>query len=99
MGKQRNHNNAEFKTKVDIAAIKGQQPVNEIAAAYGVHPNQVTQWKKQVLESMPAVFSTRRARAAQNEEELKARHYQEIGQLKMELEMIDGSKCRPLNMD
>ena len=88
MGKQRNHYNAEFKTKVALAAIKGQQTVNEIATTYGVHPNQVTQWKKQALESMPALFSTRRVREAQNEEELKARLYQEIGQLKMELDWL-----------
>ena len=49
MARQRNHYTAEFKAKVALAAIKGQQTVNEIAATYGVHPNQVLQWKKQAL--------------------------------------------------
>lgn len=47
MMKQRNHYTADFKAKVALAAIKGQQTVNEIATMYSVHPNQVLQWKKQ----------------------------------------------------
>jgi hypothetical protein len=43
MARQRNHYTAEFKAKVALAAIKGQQTVNEIAATYGVHPHQVLQ--------------------------------------------------------
>jgi transposase-like protein len=76
MTKQRNHDSADFKAKVAIAAIKGQQTVNEIAAMYGVHPDQVMTWKKQVLEAVPDIFSARRARAAQDEEAVKAQLYQ-----------------------
>jgi transposase len=46
MARQRTHYTADFKAKVALAAIKGQQTVNEIAATYGVHPNQVSQWKR-----------------------------------------------------
>jgi putative transposase len=88
MTKQRNHYSADFKAKVAIAAIKGQQTVNEIASIYSVHPNQVMQWKKQLLEAVPDVFSVRRARAAQDEEEVKAQLYQQIGQLKVELDWL-----------
>ncbi len=88
MTKQRNHYSADFKSKVAIAAIKGHQTVNEIAAAYGVHPNQVMTWKKQVLEAVPDIFSARGARAAQNEEFVKAQLYQQIGQLKVELDWL-----------
>lgn len=88
MSTQRNHYSAEFKVKVALAAIKGQQTVNEIATSYGVHPTQVLQWKKQALEALPDVFAVRRARAAQSEEEVKAQLYQQIGQLKVELDWL-----------
>jgi transposase-like protein len=88
MARQRNHYTADFKAKVALAAIKGQQTVNEIAATYSVHPNQVVQWKKQVLEVLPDVFSNRRVRRTQDEEALQARLYQQIGQLKVELDWL-----------
>jgi transposase-like protein len=71
MAKQRNHYSADFKAKVALAAIKGQQTVNEIAALYSVHPNQVLQWKKQALEALPDTFSSKRAWAAEDEEALR----------------------------
>ena len=45
-----------LKTKVAIAAIKGQKTANEIAAEFGVHVNQVNRWKKQALDSLPDCF-------------------------------------------
>ena len=50
MGKIRRRFSAEMKAAAALAAIKGQQTLNEIATDYGVHPNQVAQWKKQLLE-------------------------------------------------
>jgi transposase-like protein len=88
MTTQRNHYSAEFKAKVALAAIKGQQTINEIASIYAVHPNQVMQWKKQALEAIPESFSMRAKRVAQGEEELKERLYQQIGQLKVELDWL-----------
>jgi transposase-like protein len=61
MSKQRKIYSADFKAKVALAAIKGQQTINEIASSFGVHPNQVMQWKKQALEALPDSFSERRA--------------------------------------
>ena len=88
MNKQRKIYSAEFKVKIALEAIKGQRTINEIASHYGVHPNQVMQWKKQAMEGLPDVFSTRRERAAQDEEALKAQLYQQIGQLKVELDWL-----------
>ena len=48
--KQRKSFTTEFKVKIALEAIKGQRTVNEIASQYGVHPNQVTPWKRQVIE-------------------------------------------------
>jgi transposase len=73
--KQRKSYTAAFKVKIALEAIKGQRTINEIATHYGVHPNMVTQWKKQAIESLPDVFSIRRERDAQGEEALKAELY------------------------
>lgn len=88
MSQQRKIYSADFKAKVALAAIKGQQTINEIASTYSVHPNQVTQWKKQALAAIPDSFSAHRARAARSDEELKAQLYQQIGQLKVELDWL-----------
>jgi transposase-like protein len=88
MPKRRNHDSADFKAKVALAAMKGQHTINELAASFGVHPNQVLQWKKQALEALPDAFSARRVREAQDEEALKAQLYQQIGQLKVELDWL-----------
>ncbi len=74
----------EFKVKVVLETFKGQRTLNEQSSHYGIHPNQVTQWKKQAVESLPAVFATRRVRVAAEEEALKGQLYQQIGQLKVE---------------
>ena len=88
MARQRHHYTADFKAKVAVAAIKGQQTVHAIAATYGVHPHQVLPWKRQALEVWPDVFSSRRARAAQDDEAWQARFYQQIGQLTVELDWL-----------
>ena len=63
MKKQRKSYTAAFKAKVALEAIKGQRTTNEIASAYEVHPNQVTQWKKQAVSQLSEIFSNGRARA------------------------------------
>lgn len=88
MQKQRNSDTAELKAKIALEAIKGQRTVNEIALHYEVHPNQVAQWKKQVLEGASEIFSDRHSRTARDEEALKAELYQQIGQLKVELDWL-----------
>ena len=88
MPTQRNHYPADFKARVALEALKGHKTVNQIASEYGVHPNQVSTWKKQLKQELPRVFSPRRARQAEEEEVLKARLYQQIGQLQVELDWL-----------
>ena len=88
MTMQRKNYSADFKAKVAIAAIKGDKTINEVASFFSVHPNQVMTWKKQALSSIPDAFSSRLSRQAHDEEDLKARLYQEIGQLKVELDWL-----------
>jgi transposase-like protein len=88
MRRERKRYDGTLKAKVAVEAIKGQRTVNEIASAYGIHPHQVTQWKKQALEQLPEIFSNGRARNQVADEELRDRLYQEIGQLKVELDWL-----------
>jgi transposase-like protein len=88
MKRERKRYDAGLKAKVAVEAIKGQRTINEIASTYGIHPNQVTQWKKQALEQLPEIFSNGRARREQADEELRDQLYQQIGQLKVELDWL-----------
>jgi transposase-like protein len=88
MKKQRKNYSSEFKVKVALEAIKGHKTLNEIASQFELHPNQVTQWKKQALEGLPELFSQRRVRLEKDDETLKAQLYQQIGQLKVELDWL-----------
>jgi len=54
----------EAKTKVALEAIKGYYTLSEIASQYGVHPNQVTQWKKQVLAALPDALEDQGVKSA-----------------------------------
>ena len=85
--KRRNHS-AAFKAKVALAAAKGDKTVAELAGESQVHPNQITQWKKQLFESLPEIFSRRRRNQQHEQEELTAQLYQQIGQLKVELDWL-----------
>ena len=88
MPRTRRRFSAEFKAKVALEAIKGLSTVADPAGRHQVHSNQITQWKKQLLEALPEVFGRRREEDAQRLEQLIARLYQQIGQLKVELDWV-----------
>ena len=79
---------AEFKAKVALEAIKGQHTLAEIGSRYGVHPNVVGQWKKALVEHASEAFSDSASKDRAADEELKAQLYQQIGQLKVELDWL-----------
>jgi transposase-like protein len=85
---QRKQYSSEFKTKAALEAIRGLRTVNEIASELGVHPSQIALWKKQALDTLPDAFSTRRGQTQKAQEELTAQLYQQIGQLKVELDWL-----------
>jgi transposase-like protein len=79
---------SEFKAKVALEAVKGERSLSELASKYEVHPNQIGQWKKALLAELPGLFSEKRHRQEQDDESEKARLYEEIGRLKIELDWV-----------
>jgi transposase-like protein len=96
MSIQRKRYSADLKARVALEAIRGQKTANEIAAEYRVHPTQIAQWKKQALDGLPDLFSTRASNQRKTEEELIASLYQQIGQLKVQVDWL-GKKSNPLH--
>lgn len=88
MGDMRRSHNGAFKAKVALEAIKGVKTIAQIASQYGVHPNQIRQWRKQLVEELPAIFSDKRQKAEKEREELESELYKQIGQLRVELEWL-----------
>ena len=72
MPRPRKRYSAEFKSKIALEAIKGQKTTNELAAEYGVHPNQIAQWKKQALDELPSLFTHGADQASARDEKLVA---------------------------
>jgi transposase len=57
MQSKRKKFSAAFKAKVALAAIKGDGTIADLSSEFGVHPNQIGKWKRQLLEVLPEVFT------------------------------------------
>jgi len=79
----------EFKAKVALEAIKGVMTANEIGAKYEVHPVQISQWKKELLENVGSIFEGKRSRKPDDDEQVETgKLYEEIGRLKIEVDWL-----------
>jgi transposase-like protein len=85
--KRREHGN-QFKFKIALEASQELRTRNEIASQYGLHPNQVSKWKRQLLTEGPTVFANNTGQQLQAVAEREAELYEQIGRLKMELEWL-----------
>lgn len=86
--KTRKVHSASFKAKVALEAVRETKTLNEIGLEYGVHPVQVSHWKKALLEKAGEVFEGGRGPQAVMEHSDSERLYSEIGRLKMELDWL-----------
>ena len=77
-----------FKAKVTLEALKGEKNIAQLSSEYGVHGNQIRQWKKRLLKELPGIFSDKRKKSDQDTEELTSELYRQIGQLKVELDWL-----------
>lgn len=88
MSRPRKRHTADFKARVALEAIRGLKTTAQLASEYQVHPTQISQWKRQVLDHLPEVFGHEARRAERSAEDLTGPLYQEIGRLKMELDWL-----------
>lgn len=84
--KRRNHS-PEFKAKVALAAAKGDKTVAELAQKYNLHANQISTWKKELLENAAMIFASESQLSKDNTEEVDKLHAK-IGQLTMENDFL-----------
>ncbi len=95
--KTRKRYDDSFKAMVALESVKGEKTLSELAAQFEVHPNQITQWKKQLLEKAPEVFSHKKdPKLDELETELELL-YRKVGRQDMELEYLK-KKCKQLNL-
>jgi transposase-like protein len=88
-GRPRRRHSSEFKARVAVEALKGQKTLNELASEFGVHPVQIAQWKRHLLDASAGVFeSGATGRREREQEHLVEQLYQEIGQLKVEVDWL-----------
>ncbi len=89
MPRARRRFDGKFKSRVALEAIRGLKAISEIAKQFKVHPNQVTLWKKQLLEGAAAVFEGGALNGKKPDDEPEAAElYEQIGRMKIELEWL-----------
>jgi putative transposase len=88
MSKKRRQHSPDLKARVGLEALKGIESIHAIAAKYEVHPVQVSQWKKEIAERLPEVFSKKADHSAEASKEREKALFEEIGRLKMELDWV-----------
>ncbi len=88
MSKRRTHS-PEFKARVAMDVVSGRKTIQEIAADHAIHPIQVSQWKRQLLDGASELFTRGKKSKDTGESQVKeAELFQQIGKLQMELEWL-----------
>lgn len=88
MGRIRKRHSAAFKAKVALEAAKQDKTIAELAREHQVHPVQISQWKKQLLDGLEGLFENGSASRRPDPEKLQIELYEQIGRLQMELAWV-----------
>jgi transposase-like protein len=75
-----------FKAKVVFKSLKNEKTIAELASEFCIHSNQITQWRKEAIEELPAIFSAKQAKKDKAYGEEREELLKQIGQLKVVLE-------------
>ena len=84
---RKKHSN-ELKARIALDAIKGQKTISELSSEYGIHSNQISRWKKQLLDAAPAAFSNGKDKDAEQKEVERDHLYKKVGQLQIEVDWL-----------
>ena len=88
MSRKRRSHSPALKAKVALAAIQGEKTIAELAEQFQIHPNQITKWKKQLLNSAQEVFEKGSGNSSSdNSEKIKELHAK-IGKLTVENDFL-----------
>ena len=88
MGKKRQRRTKEMKFKIGLEAVKGQKQISEIASEYQLHPQQVTQWKKELIENGAEIFSSFKEKTAKDREKEKDTLFRQIGYQQVQIDWL-----------
>jgi len=88
MAQKRKQYSATFKFKIALEAARNGRTISQIASENSLHPNQVSNWKKQLLTEGKALFERKNNRQQKEQRAREAALYEQIGRLKMELEWL-----------
>ena len=94
MAGTRKRYSAAFKARVALEAAKQTRTLAELSKAFQVHPVQISQWKKQLLDGAESLFGDGRRRERDQSEAIQAELYQQIGRLNMEVEWLKKKVAR-----
>lgn len=85
---QRKKYSPDFKAKVALDAIRETRTTAELCSQYGIHSTMLGRWRQQAIEQIKTGFSERTEKQDKQQEEIIAQLYQQIGQLKVELDWL-----------
>ncbi len=88
MMKTRRRFTAEFKAKVALEAIRGERTIAELATKHQLHPNQITQWKRQAIENLAKAFDDKASDAQVGREAEVTKLHAKIGQIVVERDFL-----------
>ena len=94
MARIRKKHSPAFKAQVALEASKQAKTIAELAKQFQVHPVQISQWKKQLLDGAESLFRDGRRREREQERADRAELYEKIGRLDMEVEWLRKSVAR-----